>query len=326
MRWRCLLAVILGLSMTDVATFAQGRPEAERLSPTPSSLTSDMSFDDHGMARFILVGGRLQLHPLQHRKGRETRDRGGVFESISVQSHAGLPTLQYTFQSAECHLSLNVQDAKSIRMELFVTDTQRRDVLEQYEGKPVRWITDDTIEADSLLHLRRQNPQSFDKTFGEIVAHLLRGQSLHAFSRNVDRKLIHLVSSTDTALPRQDQIRQWIEALSADQIGKRQTAQNQLLRVGTPVLQMLDAIPSEHLDAEQRYRIKQIRRRLTPTMEDSVASWAHRLAMDRQYFATIAGDLPIDQQLIVNRHLESLGMEPIVGSSESLVHVATSSD
>ncbi len=321
MKWRYLLAVLFGLSSSNVATFSQRPPEAERPAPTPSSLYSDMSFGDAGMARFQLVAGRLQLHPSLHRKGRESRDRGDVHESISVQSHEGRPSLQYAFQSPACQFSLSVKDGKSVRLEIVAPADGPRHVLEQFEGRAVRWIGEHELQAGSLLHLRQLAPERFDETFGDILSHLLSGISLSAHCRQTDAALLAMIADGNLELPTKGRILALVEQLSAAGVATRIAAQRELVRAGTPILKILAEVPDDQLDAEQDYRIDQIRRALESHRDDTVASWASRLIMDRRYLAGVTAGLPIDRMLAVNAHLDAVGIRPISVEDHAVMQV-----
>lgn len=102
MRWSFLLAVI-GLSTTDVESFAQRRPADQRLSSTRAGLCDPDFFSNTGMVRFQLIQGRLCLNCPQHRKGTQSRDELGISESITVTSERGLPSLHYVLQTTEQH-------------------------------------------------------------------------------------------------------------------------------------------------------------------------------------------------------------------------------
>ena len=77
MRWSLLLAVF-GLSITDVASFAQRPPDDQRLALTQSSYQDAGFFASTGVVRFQLIQGRLCLDAPRHRKGSQNRDEKGV--------------------------------------------------------------------------------------------------------------------------------------------------------------------------------------------------------------------------------------------------------
>ena len=116
MRWSLLIAVI-GLSSTDVASFAQGRPDGQRPSATRSTPEDAGFFTSKGVVRFQLIQGRLCLDSPRHRKGSQNRDDGRVYESITVTAERGIPSMHYVYQTPKHHLTLSVQKANAMRLE-----------------------------------------------------------------------------------------------------------------------------------------------------------------------------------------------------------------
>ena len=119
MRWYLQAAVVIGLSITDVASQAQGPPADQGLSTSRSTPQDAGYFAKSGVVRFQLVHGRLCLDPPRHRKGSQSQDRDGVYESITVTAIRGIPSLHYVCQTDQNEITLSVEDAQDIRIESF---------------------------------------------------------------------------------------------------------------------------------------------------------------------------------------------------------------
>ncbi|MEM9644158.1 MAG: hypothetical protein AAF989_04110 [Planctomycetota bacterium] len=325
MKWNCLLAVAFGLSITDVTSFAQETPAAQRLSPTPSSLSDEMSFDSAGMARFLLSGGRLRLHPSIHRKGRQTSDRNGVHESISVQSNGGIPSLQYSLHSNRAQISLSVSDAQSVRLELVDSHAQTRNVLEQVDGQPAVWVSSskDERSGDTLFHLREIAPDEFDAVFGDAIRHLLRGQSIAELALQTDQELMTILRRQKNDLPAMGEIETLVDQLASDDRRVRLESFRRLRAIGTPILAVVDRIPLDRLDAEQQRHLTKLRRLLKNAEADSPATLAQRLVLDRDYIVAFAAKIAVEDRVAINRHLNRQGFEPLGQSLTGDVRIVT---
>lgn len=313
MRWRLLVAV-LGLSIVEVASHAQGPLDGERLSTAGSSCDDAGFFASAGMVRFQLVQGRLCLDCPLHRKGSQNSEHAGTFESITVTADRGIPSLHYVYQTAPHHLTLSVQQANSMRMESWFPETGERSVLEQPEFGKVSWThkqgdLQDRYEGTNLLHLRHANPQTFDLHFGLLIQRLLRGQSLQSLSDTTERIMLSQIeheSSID-----EGRIRSCVEQLGADRRALRVAAERQLLTWGTPIIPCLHHMIDGDVDVEQRERMRLILKRLRPMIDDTPATLAHLLVNDRDYWSRIASRLSHDQLRLTNHHLVGFGVEPI---------------
>ena len=194
MRWSLLVAVF-GLSISDVASFAQGPPEGERLSAARSASDDAGFFASTGVVRFQLIQGRLCLDCPRHRKGSQNCDEDGVYESITVTAERGIPSLHYVCQTDQHHLTLSVQQANAMRIESWFPLTDERSVLEQPGFGKVTWVhargdLEDEYEGTNLLHLRHTNPATFDQHFGVLIRRLLQGQSLRSLSDATERVML----------------------------------------------------------------------------------------------------------------------------------------
>lgn len=313
MRWSVLLAVI-GLSITDVESFAQGQPADERLSSTRAGYDDPTFFTATDMVRFQFIQGRLCLNCPQHRKGTQSRDEPGISESITVTSERGVPSLHYVFQTATQQLTLNVQHAGYVRLESRLLKSGQRVIVEQPAFGMIQWSfsSSDHIEkceGATLLHLRELDPEVFDLHFGKLIACLLRGKSLVMLMDETSLAMVEQAHRGGT--PSVAEIKEMVESLSAPTVAQRSYAHRQLLKWGTPVIPVLQTLWNDDLNAEQRARIFDIRNRLRTFVDDTPASLAKLLVNDRSYWEVTAHRFNEGQVMLANRHLEQFGVAPI---------------
>jgi hypothetical protein len=310
MRWSVLLAVI-GLSITDVESFAQRQPADQRLSLTRAGSDEPTFFATSGMVRFQFIQGRLCLNCPQHRKGTQCRDEPGISESITVTSERGVPSLHYVLQTTEQQLTLNVQHAGNVRLESRLLKSEQRAIVEQPAFGIIRWSLSDkdhTVNRDgaTLLHLREHDPDVFDLHFGPLIACLLRGKSLTMLMDETSLAMVEQARRGGT--PSVAEIKDMVESLSAPTVVQRSYAHRKLLKWGTPVIPVLQTLSDQDLNAEQRARIRDIRNRLRTFVDDTPASLAKLLVNDRSYWEVTVHRFNEGQVMLVNRHLEQLGV------------------
>ena len=237
MRWLLLSAVVCGLSITDEASRAQGPPDAERLRLSRSTPQDAGFFATTGVVRFQMVQGRLCLDPPRHRKGSQSRDQDGVYESITVTAERGIPSLHYVCQRPDHQITLSVQQASHVRIESFCPETAERSVLNQPHVGPAEWSiqcgeSSEVHSGSTLLHLRQRDPAGFDRHHGHLIQRLLRGQSVRAMS---DATMAALIRRTETKqTPDAESIRETIDQLRSPRRAQRVEAQRKLLSWGPP--------------------------------------------------------------------------------------------
>lgn len=328
MRWSLLVAVC-GLSITDVASLAQGPPDGRRLSPGHSASQDACFFASTGMARFQMIQGRLCLDCPRHRKGSQKREQGTVCESITVTAQRGIPSLHYIYQSSQQHLTLSVQNAYSIRIESWFPNSGERAILEQPESAALTWIqtrgalTDEYTGAN-LLHLRHANAQDFDQHFGTLIQRLMLGQSMEELSGATERAMLDAVQSASTV--DRNAIQHCVEQLGAERRSTRIKAERQLLAWGTPVVPILSDMIEGDLDTEQVARTRLVLKRLRPLVDDTPSSLARLLINDRSYWNRLAVGLDRNQLRTANLHLKALGLQPIESPNGPIERIATRKD
>ena len=313
MRWSLLLAVF-GLSITDVASFAQGPPADQRLSSMRTRCDDAGFFATTGVVRFQFIQGRLRLDSPKHRKGSQSRNEQGIYESITVTSERGIPSLHYVFQTEEHHITLNVQHSGTVRMESWFPNSSERSILEQPDFGMLSWRLargdlSDRHQGATLLHLRHHDQVSFDVHFGEFIERLLRGQSLITLSDATGIAMLEQAERGGT--PSAADINAMVELLRSPRIRIRTMAYRQLISWGTPVLLVLQHVSRDDLDAEQAARIRNISTCLRPLVDDTPASLAKMLVNDKAYWDAIAHKFDLQQLQVANRHLAHFGVPQI---------------
>lgn len=313
MRWSLLIAVF-GLSITDVASFAQRPPDGQRLATTRSSSQDAGFFATSGVVRFQFVQGRLCLDAPRHRKGSQNCDEGGVYESITVSAERGIPSVHYVFQTAQHHITLSVQNATHVRIESWFPEQAERSVLEQPDFGVITWTTtrgdlSDLVEGDTILHVRTEDDVNFDRHFGGLVRRLLRGQSLAELTQATQMAMLRQAERGGT--PCVSEIEAMVEQLRAPRRGTRMIAHRQLQAWGTPAVPVLRQALGEDLDMEQRERVRAILRRLRPREGDTPATLAKLLINDEAYWNRIATRLDTAELQLANQHLVEFGGSPL---------------
>lgn len=327
MRWYSLVAVF-GLSITDVASHAEGPPDDQRPALTRSA-SEHAGFFTSGVVRFQLIQGRLCLDAPRHRKGCQNHDQDGIYESITVTAERGIPSMHYVCKTPTHHLTLSVQKAESVRIESWYPESAERSVLEQPAFGPISWTHtcgDDSNQYSgaTLLHVRQADAAGFDFHYGPLFERLLRGQSLQALTAATCSVLLKQV--VDTSVPDAESIEDCVHSLRSKRRSRRIAAQRQLLAWGTPIIPVIQQIPPHDLDAEQTSRVRHILKLLRPPVDDTPSTLAMLLINDRGYWESIAEGMTHDQLTLANRHLLRFDARPLVPPSESAPRIASASD
>lgn len=328
MRWSLLVAAC-GLSITHVASFAQGPPGGQRLASTRSASQDAGFFATSGVARFQLIQGRLCLDAPRHRKGSQNRDESGVYESVTVTAERGIPSLHYVCQTPEQHLTLSVQKAYAVRIESWFPKTSERAVLEQPQFDKISWTLhrgdlSEQHEGATLLHVRHADRTSFDLHYGWLVRRLLRGQSLGSLSDAAQSAMLGQLATATS--PDVATIRESVDGLRSHRRKTRITAERQLLSWGTPIIPTLHELRWDDLDAEQAERLRSILKRLRSRVDDTPSTLAKLLVNDQTYWAHVADLLSADQLQLANQHLRRSGSKPIVLAGEPEQRIAASGE
>lgn len=329
MRWFLLIAV-LGLSVAQEMSFAQRPPGDD--GPQPPGQGPGVEYPDSGyfasagVVRFQLIGGRLQLDAPRHRKGSQNRESGRFFESITVTACRGIPSLHYVYQSPQQRLTLSVQNATHIRIESVFPDSGQRIVLDQPGTGPISWAVSQGAQkrehsGATLLHVRSDDPTTFDQHCGGLIQRILRGRSMEKLSASTEAILLQQLA--DKHACNAEAVHQCLQQLRSPKASVRRKAEKQLLSFGTSILPILDTVHQDDLDAEQRDRIRQLRRRLRRKDDDTPRSLAMMLINDRDHWSRLSPRLSREQLTLANTHLTRVGLQSLPLPSDPVVRIAS---
>ncbi len=329
MRWYLLAAAMIGLSISEVTTFAQRPPADQRLGISQSTPEDAGFFATTGVVRFQLIQGRLCLDAPRHRKGSQSHDVGDVYESITVTAQRGIPSLHYVCQTPDQHLTLSVQGANYVRIESFLPKTGERSILDQPELGVINWQTahgelSEEHEGATLLHVRQCNSGSFDLHYGRLMGRLLRGKTIRALASATQTRLIQQAELVEG--PHSDAIAETVRQLRAPKRAARMQAQQKLIHWGTPIIPVVQSLNPDDLDAEQRERLRHVLSRLKHHVDDTPASMAMLLVNDRHYWNLIAPRLSERQVQLANHHLTRAGLDVVMLQSRPDARIAANND
>lgn len=318
MRW-FFLAAVLGLSSFYETSFSQRPPDDERLTTDSESLRNfelpDAGFfDAFGYAKFHLIQGRLTLDSVKYRKGSQKKESGSVAECINVSACRGTPSVHYRLTTPRRELVLNAQSPERVQIESLLKSSGQRASLTIVPGKQVLMtIGPDNNERKyagaTLLHVRLDDPESFDAHWNCLLKRLLRGQSLKQLNKQVAEIL--LTEQSDSYGVSVAEIHQQIEKLRSSKISARRTAEQTLVRFGSCVLPVIATLNQRDLDAEQRNRLKKIRNKLLPFQDDTARSLAAMLINDRDHWQRMAKYFDSGQRQIANGCLHRIGLQAL---------------
>ena len=326
-------AVLIGFYAINALSPAMGQGGAQ---PPPQQGPSS-GFAEHfdsgyfattGVVRFQLIQGRLQLDSPRHRKGSQNQQTDQTFESITVTANRGIPSLHYVRQTPFQHLTLSVQHATHIRIQSWLPQTGERAELDQRQSGPISWSVkrgdlNDQYVGATLLHVRRSDPGGFDLHCGPLVQQLLRGRSLETICQETEALLMKQLANPDFQLIDRPQVMRNIENISAKKLSIRRSAEKQLIRWGTPIVPIVNAIPEGDLDAEQTDRLRFILQRLRSHDDDTPASLAELFINDRDYWSAMAPRMTDHQLAMANQHLGKIGLNQIKYGNNPIRRIAS---
>lgn len=342
MRWLPLLSVFIGLSVDSGRLLSQEVSVEDSPGQTLSSLLRESD-----RARFDLVMGRLRLDQVRYRKGsvqqtaRSPVDGEMIAESLAIESWRGHPRLHYTRRDGSTQTTLDVDQFGSLRL-----------VSEQRAG--AEKLTVSQPRAGPLVLRLRSGQQHQELRFSTWV-HLYMAQPglYHQHLEPLLDDLLHPVSlsqlaeqaHTDSLLrlvpPEFSDLQPWQVATrgadrnpptqldepalaeSISQLGsasrlERSLAQERLRQQGISVVPRLRAWEASDLDAEQRARIAELQRQLTPKDADCGSRLATLIERDPEYWVAAGSRLTATEKAVIAQRLN----HPLDAFDGDLVRVA----
>jgi len=316
MRWSPLLSVVIGLSIATGRLLSQETPVDDSSGSRGSPLVSLLR--DGQAAHFQLVLGRIELDRVRYRKGSFSRQSvahaagAPVFsEMLSIDSDRGIPRLHYSRQTALHRLILDINERGRLLIESEINGNRLS--LVQERGRPLvvrRYQRDRYDESNfaTWVHLYATIPAIYKQHLQPLVDDLIHPVRL---SELADRA--HARSVTDLTVPAAIDnltLNRYIALLGSTQRSQRIEAQRELHQCGIAVLPRLRAIDPSTLDAEQRQRLGQVVRQLTPPDADCESRVATLIRDDSTYWAATANRLSGQEQILIAARLAELNAPP----------------
>lgn len=343
MRWSPLLSVIIGMSVA-VGRLLSQEMSAEDASGLPAeSRPSVLRGSD--AARFRLVLGRVELDPVRYRKvsqrftGRRTTHGDRIDETLAIESFRGFPRLHYTRSGDSTRMSLDVEQGGLLVMRTDVPSEAIRVVVTQPQqgAIAVRWESGQQVREfrfDSWIHFCIAQPTLYRQSFSALLDDMLHPVSLESLAEQAHRESLRRIARESGLMRTSDprsavpaQVRRMDDPALESLIGRlgsnkrtdRLAAHEELRQHGLALLPRLGRLDSTRLDAEQKARLDELRRQLTPRGEDCAARIAILISDDREYWAAAAARLTEADRSLVAAHFNRQPRGP----SSKAVRVAT---
>ncbi|MEM6689938.1 MAG: hypothetical protein AAF664_10960 [Planctomycetota bacterium] len=305
MNWRVVLAVI-GLSIEGVSVWSQTpqrvfsndspppvaeRPESTRQPMTPEP-AAPVLLRGSGGARFLLTGGRIVLDPPRHRKGSQVVKQPNLYESITIDSHAGMPSVHYVYRSQSRSLILTAMAPGSLRIESRLENEKDFVYLEQVPGCDVRMHHQSNNQTNectgaTLMHLCASNGVIVKKHFEALFSRMLRIDSFDEFSQTVLKRCREEANQIDR--------NEFATAALIDQLGSRKHAERhqatrELIALGLPAISDIERAIRTTRETETRSRLTMIKERITRQKVDTVGTLVARLTHDQGFMQIAMSD------------------------------------
>lgn len=316
MRYAYLIAFAMLMAMPTVSTLADEPTADQRLRPHRKIRPG--VFSESGLARFRLLGGRIDVDPMRYRKGSVELTTGDFTESITVSSSSGIPLVHYSFRDGFQRVQLVAEHGKSLRIESTILATGEQAILEQRVGGQIHWSTrrdpsstsklDQHLTGPTLLHIVGQDEAGFQIHVETLLSRMLQGRSLIELTQRTERYLRN--HSHELFFVSSDQVNRWIDQLRSPKSAKRRAATIKLTRFGTSAIPFLSAaLERNDLDAEQRSRIETLITRCPRIDEDTPSSLACLLSTDREHWQIMAQRMNQTEWIAANDHIRRCGLE-----------------
>uniref|UniRef100_UPI00356A9116 hypothetical protein n=1 Tax=Novipirellula sp. TaxID=2795430 RepID=UPI00356A9116 len=163
-------------------------------------------------------------------------------------------------------------------------------------------------------------PEVFDLHYADLTSRVLRGNSIAELS---DQIHVAVLAHHDR-LPRipLSEVVRCVEQLRSSRQNTRISAQQQLLRWGTPIIPMVQRMMATDLELEQRARLGETIRMLRPRVEDTPRSLAMLMVNDPLFWELEKPRLTQSEWGLVNQHLQQMGVIESRPHDSSLTSVA----
>lgn len=312
MRWSPLLSVVIGLSIATGRLLSQETPVGDGSGPPRSPQQSILC--DSNAVHFRLVLGRIELDPVRYRKGIISRScsadppSAATNETLAVDATGGIPRIHFTRQTAVQRLTLNINEKGRLSIESDLGD--ERFVLTQDPARPIvtrqtRGLQVDVREYETWIHFYMAMPELYKKHLQSLVDDLIRGTRLCELAEKAHAR--SLTSLSSAALTNDGAMLRYVEMLGSTQRAERLEAQRELHQCGISVLPRLRQIDPKSLDTEQRVRLEQLIKQLTPRGDDCESRVAAMIRDDWRYWLAADQRLSPSDRLLISARMSDLG-------------------
>jgi len=322
MRWSPLLSVVIGLSIATGRLLSQETPVDEG-SDSPGLPPQSLLRDSHA-AHFHLILGRIELDPIRYRKGTTSRTSGQkvtqaeVNETLSIDATRGVPRLHYTRQTATQRLTLDVNERNRLLIESEI-GRDRVTVIQELD-RPIsirhsRGSEGDVSEVDTWIHLYMSHSAIYVKHLQPLVDDMIHAMPIKELAERAHARSIASlpsVSATNNLT-----LQHYIAMLGSTQRTERVAAQRELHQCGISLLPRLRQMDPQQLDAEQRHRLEQVIRQLTPRGDDCESRLAAMIRDDQNYWAAAEDRLTGAQRILITARISDLGGSDVLRVAKS---------
>jgi len=296
MRWRLMIAVYLGclVGLCYAVSAVGGEPCAEKDKPI---------LETHNAAKLHSILGRLSLDTTCYNKcsgSAPLHDIDGI-EAFEVTARSGLPSLHYRLACRSHEAAVHISDAAQVRIESTVRSIDETEFwsVDQPDYGPLvvvmrrsspsgALLSEESAQYPSFLHLEAAQGAGFRRHLLPLLDRLLVNGWIRCSAADL---LAVLENQSEYGLPHRDQVRHLVEQLRSSQRHRRVEAEKQLQALGLPALSVIRSLPQTDLDMEQRTRLQQICRSLTPLKADTPAQIARWLVADVPFWNLLVNEL-----------------------------------
>lgn len=250
--------------------------------------------------RFSVRSGRIQGTSDQFDRQQPATADGpdGRQQRIMVNLTTDLPSLDFQGTGPEGRLAILLAEGLSLRIEreeLVGGGPPRRCELLQFPDQPLvfRWTEDSDgaireRRAPGLWHLLLREPAATRERLLPILGALRPDWDLENTVQKIEEGLVRAASGG--RIPDRRRWQALVAQLASENYSERRAADRALRLSGQAIVPFLDGLDPRQLDAEQRFRVRQIVMSLAGSQREdtpqSVASW---LAVDpRAWLALLA--------------------------------------
>ncbi len=249
------------------------------------------------LIRFTVKSGRIQATSdhFDHQNSSTANGPEGRQERVTINLTTGLPSLDYEGLGPHGRLAMVLEDGSAIRFDRQVA---------QGEGPPrqvifiqgasgnlsLRWGVEGQLKlrrAPTLWHLLIAEPEICREELLPVLGLLRPDWDLEGTLVKIEEALVRAAAAG--RIPDRGRWQSLVDDLGADDFARRRGADRQLRLVGQAVVPFLQGLDPAKLNAEQRYRIRQVVASLAGgQLEDTAQSVAAWLAIDPRAWIELA--------------------------------------